>query len=142
MATMTMAARKYNFLLPIFLLLIVIYLLVFPNLPNTSNAQILGFTQMFMLIIMASSWNLIGGFTGYVDFGHTVFFGLGAYAVGILMAQIWFRDFAALLVGPFSAEIAANPRELAPWAFLLALPFAGLVATLFAQLIGKFRFSH
>jgi branched-chain amino acid transport system permease protein len=136
MATMAMTARKYNFLLPSLLVLVVIYLLILPNLPNTSNAQILGFTQMFMLITLASNWNLIGGFTGYVDFGHTVFFGIGAYTVGVLMAQSWFVDFSALLVAPFSAAIAENPRELALWTFLLAVPFAGIVAALFSQLIG------
>ncbi len=136
MATKTMTTRKYGFIFPVFLLLVFIYLLVFPNLPNTSNAQILGFTQMFMLIILASNWNLIGGMTGYVDFGHAVFFGIGAYAVGILMAQPWFMDIAATLVTPFSAETAESVRALAPWAFLLALPFAGIFALIFAILIG------
>lgn len=137
MSAMTMTEQKAkNWLLPGFLALVVLFLLIFPNLPNTSNAQILGFTQMFMLIALASNWNLIGGVTGYVDFGHAVFFGIGAYMVGILMAQEWFRGFAALLVGPFSAEIAANPRQLAPWLFLLALPFGGIAAAIFSLLIG------
>lgn len=129
--------QKYNNkLLPGLLGLVVIFLLIFPNLSSTSNAQILGLTQMFMLIALASNWNLIGGMTGYVDFGHAVFFGIGAYATGILMAQEWFQNIAALLVGPFSAEVAANPRQLAPWFFLLSLPFAGIAAAFFSQLIG------
>lgn len=136
MATMAMTVRKHNVLLPILLALVIIYLLIFPSLPNTTNAQILGFTQMFMLITLASNWNLIGGFTGYVDFGHTVFFGLGAYTVGILMAQSWFKVFTAALVAPFSTAVAADPRQLALWLFLLALPFGGIVAALFSQLIG------
>lgn len=137
MVAMITATHKFRLLFSLLLGVVLIYLLIFPNLPGTSNAQILGFTQMFMLIILASNWNLIGGFTGYVDFGHAVFFGLGAYAVGIFMAQPWFKDFSALLVRPFSAAVAENPRELAVWTFLLALPFAGLVAFLFSQLIGR-----
>ncbi|MFQ5577515.1 MAG: branched-chain amino acid ABC transporter permease [Anaerolineae bacterium] len=136
MATVALTARRYTFALPVLLGLVVLYLLVFPSLPNTSNAQILGYTQMFMLITLASNWNLIGGFTGYVDFGHAVFFGIGAYTVGILMAQSWFVDFSALVVGPFSAAVAANPRELVVWTFVLALPFAGITAAIFSQLIG------
>lgn len=131
-----MTARRYNFLLPLLLILTVAYLAIFPRLPNTSNAQILGFTQMFTLIILASSWNIIGGMTGYVDFGHTVFFGIGAYVVGVLMAQTWFKDFSTVIVSPFSAEVAQDPRALAPWTFLLALPFGSIVAILFSQLIG------
>jgi len=125
-----------NRLLQVVLGIIVLFLLVFPYLPDISNADILGFTQMFLLIILASNWNLIGGMTGYVDFGHTVFFGIGAYAVAIFMGFEWLQGLSAALVSPFSAEIAANPRQLAPWTFLLALPFGGIMAAIFSQLIG------
>lgn len=54
-----------------------------------SNSQLFRFTQMFMLVTLASDWNLTGGFTGYVDFGHAVFFGVGAYGTGILMHHGW-----------------------------------------------------
>ena len=37
--------------------------------------------QLFMWIALAQSWNLISGLTGYVSFGHVVFFGTGAYAL-------------------------------------------------------------
>ncbi|PYN54305.1 MAG: branched-chain amino acid ABC transporter permease, partial [Candidatus Rokuibacteriota bacterium] len=29
--------------------------------------------QVFMWIVLASSWNLISGLTGYVSFGHVAF---------------------------------------------------------------------
>lgn len=41
----------------------------------------------FMYAALASSWNLISGFTGYVSFGHAAFFGIGAYAAGALLAR-------------------------------------------------------
>ncbi|MCL1598338.1 MAG: branched-chain amino acid ABC transporter permease [Actinomycetia bacterium] len=53
-----------------------------------TNSMLFNFTQMFMLIIVASSWNLTGGFTGYVDFGHGVWFGIGAYGTGVLMSKL------------------------------------------------------
>ncbi|MEM7345548.1 MAG: branched-chain amino acid ABC transporter permease [Chloroflexota bacterium] len=136
MATAIATARRSNLLLPIILGILILYLLIFPNLPETSNAQILTYTQLFMVIIMASSWNLIGGFTGYVDFGHTVFFGIGAYAVGILMATGWFQGISASIIGIFSPEVAGNIRQLAPWTFVMALPFGGIFAAIFSQLIG------
>jgi branched-chain amino acid transport system permease protein len=40
---------------------------------------------VFMYWALAASWNLISGFTGYVSFGHAAFFGIGAYATGILL---------------------------------------------------------
>ncbi len=38
--------------------------------------------NFFMLAILAESWNIIGGFTGYASFGNAGFFGVGAYTTG------------------------------------------------------------
>lgn len=45
-------------------------------------------TLLFMLAGMAQGWNFIGGYTGYPAFGNVVFFGMGAYTVGILMNKL------------------------------------------------------
>jgi branched-chain amino acid transport system permease protein len=37
--------------------------------------------------VLATSWNLLGGFTGYVSLGHGAFYGLGAYGTGILITR-------------------------------------------------------
>lgn len=39
----------------------------------------------FMYIAMASSWNIIGGYAGYVSLGHNMFFGVGGYLAGGIM---------------------------------------------------------
>jgi branched-chain amino acid transport system permease protein len=39
---------------------------------------------MVMYMVMSSSWNLVGGFTGYVSLGHAAFFGFGAYSTGLI----------------------------------------------------------
>jgi len=39
---------------------------------------------VFMYVTLATSWNLIGGYTGYLSFGHVAFFGLGAYTTAFL----------------------------------------------------------
>ncbi|HXI55635.1 MAG TPA: branched-chain amino acid ABC transporter permease [Polyangia bacterium] len=67
--------------------------------------------NFFMLAVLAESWNIIGGFTGYASFGNAGFFGVGAYATGIL-----------LTVGKLP--------------FALALPAGGAMAMAFAALIG------
>lgn len=43
--------------------------------------------QSLMACVLASSWNLISGFTGYVSFGHAAFFGIGAYTTGVVVAR-------------------------------------------------------
>lgn len=39
---------------------------------------------LVMYMTMATGWNLMGGFTGYVSLGHSAFFGLGAYSTGLI----------------------------------------------------------
>lgn len=78
------------------------------TLPATSSdSRLFTFTQMFMAITIASSWNLTGGFTGYVDFGHVTFFGLGAYGTGIVMNKFDWPFFPALLLGAAVAAVFA-----------------------------------
>jgi len=72
---------------------------------NTST--LFSLTQMLMLVTLASNWNFISGLTGYVDFGHAAFFGLGAYATGILMTKAGWPFFATLGVGAAVAAVAA-----------------------------------
>ena len=35
-------------------------------------------------IALATAWNILGGYTGYVNFGTAAFFALGAYTTGVL----------------------------------------------------------
>jgi len=86
-----------------------------------TNSTLLTFTQMFILIILASNWNLTGGFTGYIDFGHAVFFGIGAFSTALLMgASRW----------------EAWPAIISDWNFWPAMFVGGLVSVVFAYTIG------
>jgi branched-chain amino acid transport system permease protein len=61
--------------------------------------------------ILASSWNMIGGYVGQISFGHAAFLGMGAYVTGILWSQL-------------------------KWDPLVSIPVAGLVAALYAVMVG------
>lgn len=39
---------------------------------------------VFMFVCLSASWNLIGGYAGYLSFGHVAFFGIGAYTTALL----------------------------------------------------------
>jgi branched-chain amino acid transport system permease protein len=59
--------------------------LVILILPFTATNYLLRLTTIaFMYIALASSWNIVGGFTGYPSFATAAFFGIGAYGSGIL----------------------------------------------------------
>jgi branched-chain amino acid transport system permease protein len=53
----------------------------------TSNYLVRLATIAFMYVTLASSWNLIGGLTGYPSFATAAFFGIGAYGSGIVRAH-------------------------------------------------------
>jgi branched-chain amino acid transport system permease protein len=62
---------------------------------------------LFMFIALASSLNILLGYTGYVSFGHIVFFGLGGYFGFYLLSQHnWSLLPSALAGGAISALIA------------------------------------
>src|SRR5438477_172276 len=62
---------------------------------------------MFMLITLASSINIIMGYTGYVSFGHIVFFGLGGYFAFYLMQNFNAHFLVAALAGAIPASAIA-----------------------------------
>ena len=47
----------------------------------------------FMFIALASSWNMIGGYTGYTSLGHTVFLAIGGYLSGIAYLKFGISPF-------------------------------------------------
>ena len=55
---------------------------------------------VLMWVAMTSSWNILGGYTGYISLGHNLFFGLGGYTSGLLLVHYGLSPFAtALLAG-------------------------------------------
>src|SRR5688572_20703213 len=53
---------------------------------------------VLMFIVLATAWNILGGYAGYVNFGTPAFFGLGAYTGAVL-----YKAFAL----PLPLQIAA-----------------------------------
>jgi branched-chain amino acid transport system permease protein len=78
---------------------------------------------MLMLVILASSINIIMGYTGYVSFGHIVFFGLGGYFAFYLMQNFQLHFVPAALAGAVATSI---------FAFLLGIPVLRLRGAYFA----------
>ena len=63
-------------------------------------------TGALMWAGLACSWNVIGGYAGYIDFGHSAFFGIGAYATAILMGEAFGWSFVATI--PIGLAAAAG----------------------------------
>lgn len=63
-------------------------------------------TGALMWVGLAASWNVLGGYAGYVSFGHGAFFGCGAYAVALTM-NAGVNFYLALLVAALCAGLLA-----------------------------------
>jgi branched-chain amino acid transport system permease protein len=63
------------------LILIAVAAVVFCGARMVNNDYVFfaGYTVL-QFIVLATAWNILGGYTGYVNFGSAAFFALGAYA--------------------------------------------------------------
>ncbi len=66
-------------------------------------------------VILAMSWNILSGYSGYFSFGHGVFFGVGMYTTAGLAGKL-------------------------DWPFLATLPLAALVPAILGVLLGAVVF--
>src|SRR5262250_771468 len=55
-----------------------------------------GYTVL-QFIVLATAWNILGGYTGYVNFGSAAFFALGAYAT-VFLGESYALPIPALIV--------------------------------------------
>jgi branched-chain amino acid transport system permease protein len=60
-----------------------------------------------MNVTFSESWNIIGGFTGLISFGHMVFFGIGAYTGAMLLRDFGLSPFITAPLGGFAAMLLA-----------------------------------
>jgi branched-chain amino acid transport system permease protein len=62
-----------------------VFLVVLPYQVGVYYRSFAMFTMMY--VVLALSWNIISGYTGYISFGHVVFYGVGSYVSAILVAD-------------------------------------------------------
>jgi branched-chain amino acid transport system permease protein len=90
------------------LVILAVAALVLAVLPHGISVYLRSFALFTMMyVVLALSWNIISGFTGYTSFGHVAFYGIGAYACAILVADYGWHWVPTLFVGAFVAGIVA-----------------------------------
>jgi branched-chain amino acid transport system permease protein len=93
----------------VLLILLSIFLISLPLVVKSQYILSLMIT-LFIYVILAESWNLLGGYTGQVSLGHGAFFGVGA----LITRLLWVNKIP----------------------MLLSLPLGGLGAALLAAIVG------
>src|SRR5512132_1767819 len=87
-------------------LLLVLTLGLWPIFRQDAASREVAFT-ILLAITMAVSLNIIMGYTGYVSFGHVVFYGLGGYVGMYLIDSLGLPLPLAVLGGGAAAALLA-----------------------------------
>ncbi|MGC5022400.1 branched-chain amino acid ABC transporter permease [Micromonospora sp. DT47] len=59
--------------------------------------------------VLSTSWNFVGGFTGYISLGHGALAGLGGYGTALLVTKAGLPSFVALVVAALLVAALAVP---------------------------------
>lgn len=87
-------------------------LLILAVLPLVPGILASSFTQHVMILIllfaaMAQAWNILGGYCGQTSFGHSVFFGIGAYGAGMAVVTYHLAPWPGVILGALLAALVA-----------------------------------
>ena len=85
----------------VFLLIFVGYPIVFDS-PYGHTVGVLA----ILFALMATGWNLLGGFTGQISLGHAMFFGVGVYAAA-KGAEFGLNPWLSITIGAVVAIVGA-----------------------------------
>src|SRR6476469_789288 len=98
-------------------------------------------TSFLINLILIASLNVLIGYCGQISLGHAGFYGLGAYAAGILSAKLglnpWLGLPVACLVSAIAALVIGIPalRLKGHYLAMATLGFNAILAVLFDQLV-------
>jgi branched-chain amino acid transport system permease protein len=87
-------------------LIVVVVFAILPYIVYSSTTSIL--VQAFIVLTLASMWNLLAGYAGLVSVGQQAFVGLGAYFV-LILAIHGTEPFLGLPVAVIGCAVAALP---------------------------------
>src|SRR5262249_50058557 len=103
---------------------LVLAVLALAAVPLTGDDVLIQYgIDALLLATLAQAWNILGGFTGYVSFGNSAFYGLGTYGTAVAMAQLHWS---------FAIGFALGSAFAVGCAVVIGLPFLRLRGHYFA----------
>ncbi|ROZ61406.1 ATP-binding cassette domain-containing protein [Ramlibacter sp. WS9] len=63
--------------------------------------------QVCVFAALAVAWNIVGGYAGQLSLGHAVFYGIGGYTAGLMVAQLGVSPWLGMLAGAAISMAAA-----------------------------------
>lgn len=87
----------------------VIFALILPCIPGVIGGSFFGHVAAMVLLYaaMAQSWNIISGYGGQISFGHSVFFGIGAYGASLAVVTFGSLPWYGAPLGMLAAAVVS-----------------------------------
>jgi branched-chain amino acid transport system permease protein len=116
------------------LLLVLTALAVVPLV--TSSNVVLNFLVVALLIaLVGQGWNVLGGYGGQYSFGHSAFFGTGAYVTAILQTRYGINAWVGLAAGIAAAALIGAVIGVLSFRSGLKGSYFALVTLAFAEVL-------
>ncbi len=121
---------KFRNLTALILAGLFLIVLIYPLVERSQYYQHI-MVMTLMAAVLASSWNIIGGYAGYTSLGHAAFFGLGGYLVAWTHNQYgwhpfisaWFLALMVMIVALIMGWIALRTQGSAFVVVTIAMIF-------------------
>jgi len=96
---------------PAFIIAIIVGLVIVP-FAGVSGYGIRLLAMIFLWIGKTGCWNIISGYTGYIDFGAVGYYGIGSYVTAILMSKGHVPFLVSILISGVVSALFALPIGL------------------------------
>lgn len=90
-------------------------------------------------VVMASGWNILGGFTGYISLGHNVFFAIGGYFAGMGFARL---GISTIILAPLAGLVAGLVGYVIGWVTLRVRGPSFIISSLALVMIFRIVFEN
>jgi len=90
-------------------------------------------TEMFVVILIASMWNLLAGYAGLMSLGHQMYFGAGGYVLYLFANATGLHPYTGLLAAFLFGGLAA--AVIAPLLFRLRDAYFAIASWVLAEMV-------
>ncbi len=115
------------------ILLLILALVPVPLVAAGSSREVA--VRILLFALLASAWNLMGGFSGQFSFGHAAYFGLGAYTTAYLLTEHDISPWLGMIVGAAFAGVFGVATGYLALRYRLRHAYFALATLAFAEML-------
>jgi len=90
--------------------------------------------MIYLFATMGQAWNVLGGYAGQFSFGHSIFFGLGAYVSTLLYLKLGITPWIGILISCLAGIVLGLFIGALSFRYGLKGPFFALIMLAFAEI--------